>query len=193
MPIKLGEIKLWGLFNGGCHGLYNASRVDQNTVVFGIGDSTYRIELSEKADEHTALIGFDGFLLRHGLVRGTKVLGYRYGRANSRRDGFDGFFHVGSERIEMKTEPSSVRGASEYESGNSKKDWDHLLASSTTHPKEQAYARREKSQRHFLAIPKGKEGSRSLVCHLKPRSLERRYVMIVASYNEVQFITCNSY
>lgn len=183
MSEQANEIKLWGMFHGCAHGLYTAERVDKATVVFKVADSSYIIQLSEKADGHTALIGFDGFLLRHGLAGGTKVLTYQFSKKGTEAPG------PGPEDVEMSTEPGNVRHESDYE-GVLRDPVDYLVTGGAD---PRAYALHRKSQRHFLALPITREGSRSLVCQLKPRSLQRRYIMFVATLEEVRFITCNSY
>ncbi len=183
----LKEIKLWGLFHGCSHGLYTARRVSNDGVVFPIGDSTYHIDLSDKADAHTALIGFDGFFLRHGLAGGTKVLKYEFTKKNTAVP------IRGGECIEVGTGRAHARHISEYEDETGMREPDDYYQVLSDTAKDKVYAHPARSQRHFIAVPITREGSRSLVCQLKPRSLQRRYVMLVATREEVQFITCNSY
>lgn len=186
-PHKLQELTLWGLFYGCGHRKYTAQRTNDNEVLFEVGATTYRIGLSYKADAYTALVGFDGFFLRHGLARGTVVAAYSY------REIASGGPYLGPERVEFQTNPGNLRYPSDYEEEEDRKVWDYYLASSDKYPEKRAYASPWRSRRHFISVPKSRDGTRSLVCQLKPRSLERRYIMIVAGQNEVLFTTCNSY
>lgn len=188
MQNKPQELALWGMFYGVGHGKYVAQRVDDETVRFEIGAKTYDIGLSQKADAHTALVGFDGFFLRHGLARGTVVAKYTYG------DRLGDPIHKGPESIGFQTKSDNVRHSSDYEEEEDRKVWDYYLGKGSTETAWLAHASPWRSRRHFLAVPKSKDGTRkSLICQLKPRSLERRYILVSASPTEVFFETCNSY
>ncbi len=186
VPIKFGEVKLWGFFQGLGRVLYKAERLDEKTIMFMFEGKVYCVWFPQKAEEHAALVCFDGFLLRHGLAGGAKVLEYEYS------DNGDNGQKKGPEHIEIRSNQSNVRRISEYEDEDSRTKPDYYLVPGEG-ISEVALALHHRSVRHFILVPKSKSGSRSLFCQLKPRSLERRYIMIVATYSEIQFITCNSY
>ncbi|MEK7614495.1 MAG: hypothetical protein AAB428_02410 [Patescibacteria group bacterium] len=186
VPTKFGEVKLWGFFQGLSRVLYRAKRLDEKTIMFEFEGKIYNVGFPQKAEEHAALVGFDGFFLRHGLAGGAKVLEYKYG------DNGDNGQEKGPEHIEICSNLSNVRHISEYEDEDSRTKPDYYLAPGEGISRV-ARALHHRSIRHFILAPKSKNGSRSLFCQLKPRSLERRYIMIVATYSEIQLITCNSY
>lgn len=177
------ELRLWGLFCGAGHGVYTAARIDQNTIGFLVGSTSYRIALSEKADAHAEIIGFDGFFLRHSLAGAGRILDYQYMRQSLERGE--------REHVELRSKPGNVRRPSKYEFETLREPLDYYQAGETAEKEGlTVFARKERSERHFLSLP---HGSRSLMCHLKPRSLERRYVVIEVQRGEVRFLTCNSY
>lgn len=178
---KLG-VPVWTFFQGQGHGKIYAERMNDETVRIKNGE--YIILFPEKAEPHSSLVAFDGFFLRHGLAGGHTVLSYKY---------FDGTNYLnGPEHIEIPTKMDNAKDVSGYESERSKLDRDYGFCVDEPFPID-ARVFEGRSERYFVSIPKTKGGSHSIVCHLKPRSLGRRYIMIVVTYEEVRFVTANSY
>lgn len=186
----MSSIPIWSFFSGCSHARHNAQRVDGDTVVFVFEGRTYRIKVSCKADEHTALVAFDGFCLRHGLAGGTKVLGYEFQNTSYQKE-----FIAGPECIELRSYRNNISRASEYEPEDLRtlRDCRITMSWKGGDTLNCVCANIERSSRHFLSIPKRREGTKSLVCQLKPRSFERRYIGISVTYKEVVFSTQNTY
>lgn len=184
----MSDISIWSFFSGCSHARHKAQRMDDDTVVFVFEGSTYRIKMSRKADEHMALVAFDGFCLRDALAGGTKVLEYEFYDDSLKK------FVGGPERIDLRSYSGNVRGASEYEPEDLKAIPDHRISMSWKDKEDLSCVEpnTDRSNRIFLLIQKRKEGTESVVCQLKDRSLARRYIGISVTYKEVVFSTQNT-
>lgn len=182
--IDIGNVPIWTMFQGLGHNKTFAKRVDGNTVSF-MNNGEYRIKFSEKATPHSSLVAFDGFFLPHGLAGGTRDLPYQV-----QKDGCD---FEGPEHIKIIAKPNEVKKSSGFDNEYMEGGPDYEIIKENGFGPLVACARLGRSERYFLSIPKMKDGSRSTVCQLRPRSLRRRYITITVTYEEVRFLTGNTY
>ncbi len=159
----------------------DGERLDAERVAVELWGTPYIIEYSAKAEPHTKLVVFDGLLVPHGLAGGTKELRYRRSR--------DPVFAARGDGIVIIASVGNVRPPESYAAVFPPAAPDYWRDPGCSDPG----ARFARLCRLFFAIPANARGVHSIVYTLKPRSLERKYVMIVAKRTGVDFITCNTY